>query len=106
MFKLDDFLRSRNSSYREFYSLVTNTQMFTKFIAEHSLLPSNALNQSILINENLHYNCSLDFFDECCKQVQTKIDNNEQQLFYLFDIHDKTAKSLGVQLVEKLFHLT
>jgi hypothetical protein len=44
LFKLDDFLGSRNSSYRKFYLLVTNTQMFTKFIAEHSLLPSNALN--------------------------------------------------------------
>jgi len=87
-FEFDSFLRSRDSSYSRFYSYVLHTQMFSRFIEERSFLSSSTLNQSSLINENLHHNYSLAFFDECCTKVQTIMENNEQQPFYLLDIND------------------
>ena len=71
---------------------------FTEFIQERSFLSSSTLDRPISINENLHHNYNLAFFDECCKKVQTRIDNNEQQSFYLLDIHDTTT-NIGYFLI-------
>ncbi|CAF3448200.1 unnamed protein product [Rotaria sp. Silwood1] len=95
LFEFDSFLHSRDSSYAKFYSYVLRTQMFSRFIEERSFLSSSTLNQSTLINDNVHHNYSLAFFDECCTKVKTSIENNEQQTLYLLDIHDITTNFLS-----------
>ncbi|CAF1357891.1 unnamed protein product, partial [Rotaria sordida] len=69
LFEFDSFLHSRDSSYAKFYSYILRTQMFSRFIEERSFLSSSTLNQVTLINDNLHHNYSLAFFDECCTKV-------------------------------------
>ena len=95
LFEFDNFLRSQDSSYSKFYSYILRTQMFSRFIEERSFLSSSTLNQSRLINENLHRNYSLAFFDECCAKVKASIENNEQQLFYLLDNQDTAMQFLS-----------
>ena len=95
LFEFDNFLRSRDSSYSKFYSYVLRTQMFIRFIEERSFLSSSTLNQSSLINENLHHNYSLAFFDECCSKIKSSIENNEQPIASLLDIHDTTTNYLS-----------
>ncbi|CAF1049493.1 unnamed protein product [Rotaria sordida] len=95
LFEFDSFLHSRDSSYAKFYSYILRTQMFSRFIEERSFLSSSTLNQVTLINDNLHHNYSLAFFDECCTKVKAIIENNEQQTFYLLDIHDITTNFLS-----------
>ncbi|CAF2460586.1 unnamed protein product [Rotaria sp. Silwood2] len=95
LFEFDKFLLSRDSSYAKFYLFILRTQMFSRFIEERSFLSSSTLNQSTLINDNLHHNYSLAFFDECCTKVKTSIENNEQQTLYLLDIHDTTTNFLS-----------
>jgi hypothetical protein len=95
LFEFDNFLRSRDSSYSKFYSYVLRTQMFIRFIEERSFLSSSTLNQSSLINENLHHNYSLAFFDECCSKIKSSIENNDQPITSLLDIHDTTTNYLS-----------
>ena len=95
LFNFDDFRRSRDSSHSKFYSCITLTQMFIRFIEERSFLSSSTLNQTSVINDNLHHNYSLAFFDECCRKVQTSIMNNDQQSFSLFDTHDTSMHFLS-----------
>ncbi len=93
-FNRDGFLRSRDSSCSKFYSYLTATQMFSRFIEERSFLSSSTLNQSSSITENHLHNYSLAFFDDCCTKVKASIDNNDQQSCHLFDIHDITKNFL------------
>jgi HD superfamily phosphohydrolase len=93
-FQFDSFLHSRDSSYSKFYHHVLQTQMFSRFIEERSFLSSSTLNQTSLMNDNLH-NYSLAFFDECCTKVKTSIENNDQQSCSLLDIHDTTTNFLS-----------
>jgi hypothetical protein len=95
LFQFDDFLHSRDSSYSKFYSHILGTQMFSHFIEERSFLSSSTLNQSSIINDNVHHNYSLAFFDDCCTKVKASIENNDQQPFYLLDIHDTMTNSLS-----------
>ena len=95
LFDFDSFLRSRDSSYSKFYAYIVRTQMFSRFIEERSFLSSSTLNQSSLINDNLHHNYSLAFFDECCTKVKASIENNEQQSFYLLDPSSTTPNFLS-----------
>jgi hypothetical protein len=105
LFEFDSFLRSRDSSYSKFYSYILHTQMFTRFIEERSFLSSSTLNQSSLINENLH-NYSLAFFDDCCSKVKASIENNEQQTLNLLDVHDTTMNYLSEKTTLILPELT
>lgn len=92
LFQFDKFLHSRDSSYSNFYSHILHTQMFIKFIEERSFLSSSTLNQSSVVNENLHHNYSLVFFDDCCTRIKSSIENNEQQRL-LMDAND-TMKNI------------
>lgn len=95
LFEFNRFLHSRDSSYSKFYSYILRTQMFSRFIEERSFLSSSTLNQTTLINDNLHRHYSLAFFDECCTKVKASIENNEQQSFYLLDIRDTITDFLS-----------
>lgn len=96
LFEFDNFLRSRDSSYAKFYTLLLHTQMFSRFIEERSFLSSSTLNQSILITEN-HHNYSLVFFDECCSKVRRSIETNEQQVCSLVDTSDMRTNDRNVK---------
>ncbi|CAF1170719.1 unnamed protein product [Rotaria magnacalcarata] len=95
LFEFDSFLHSRDSSYSKFYSHILHTQMFSRFIEERSFLSSSTLNQASLVNDNLHHNYSLAFFDECCTKIKAIIENNEPQTFFLFDTHDTIKNVLS-----------
>jgi hypothetical protein len=95
LFDFDKFLQSRDSSCSKFYSHILHTQMFSSFIQERSLLSSSTINQSTVMNENLHHNYNLAFFDECCTKVRESIESNEQQSAHLLDTHDTTTTSLS-----------
>jgi HD superfamily phosphohydrolase len=94
LFDFDNFLHSRDSSYSKFYSHVLHTQMFSRFIEERSFLSSSTLNQSSVMNENLH-NYSLVFFDDCCTKVRESIESNEQQSSHLLDTHNTRTTFLS-----------
>lgn len=87
-FDIERFIHSRDSSDFKFYSHIVETQMFSRFIEERSFLSSSTLNQSPSINESLHHNYSLAFFDECCSKVRANIENNDPQTLSLLDTHD------------------
>lgn len=52
------FLKSRDRSHQRFYSLMTKTQMFSRFIEECSFVSDK--------------DASLAFFDECVDKVRVK----------------------------------
>lgn len=58
-FLLIGFLRSRDRSYQKFYSLITPTQMFIRFIEERSFVSD--------------LDAGLAFFDECIEKVRYSI---------------------------------
>ncbi|CAF0994016.1 unnamed protein product [Adineta ricciae] len=89
------FLHSRGSSSAEFFSNILHTQMFSRFIEERSFLSSSTLNQATLLNENIHHNYSLVFFDDCCARIQASIKNNKQKTVSLVDTHDTTMNFLS-----------
>ncbi|UXI19338.1 E3 ubiquitin-protein ligase [Sarcoptes scabiei] len=55
LFDFEGFIQSKEP-YVQFYRLLTNTQMFTKFIEERSLVSNK--------------NISFAFFDDCCEKVE------------------------------------
>lgn len=55
VFLITDFLRSRDRSYQKFYSFLTRTQMFIRFIEERSFVSD--------------LDAGLAFFDECSEKV-------------------------------------
>jgi len=95
LFDFENFLRTRDSSYWKFYLYTSRTQMFSRFIEERSFLSSSTLNQTTLINDNLHHNYSLAFFDECCAKIQANIANNEPQSVSLLDTQNTTMNFLS-----------
>ncbi|XP_068584819.1 C-myc promoter-binding protein-like isoform X3 [Cebidichthys violaceus] len=57
LFDLQGFLKSRDRSHQKFYSLMTKTQMFTRFIEECSFVSDK--------------DASLAFFDDCVDKVDS-----------------------------------
>uniref|UniRef100_A0A8C7K522 DENN domain containing 4A n=1 Tax=Oncorhynchus kisutch TaxID=8019 RepID=A0A8C7K522_ONCKI len=57
LFDLQGFLKSRDRSHQKFYSLMTKTQMFTRFIEECSFVSDE--------------DASLAFFDDCVDKVDS-----------------------------------
>lgn len=55
-----DFLKSREKTNLKFYSLLTKTQMFIRFIEERSFVSN--------------MDAALEFFDECSEKVLLKFD--------------------------------
>ncbi|UJR37238.1 hypothetical protein I4U23_029947 [Adineta vaga] len=94
-----NFLHSRGSSSSEFFSILLRTQMATRFIEERSFLSSSTLNQMTGMNENIHHNYSLVFFDDCCARVQASIKNNKQKTVSLLDTHDTTLNYLSEKTI-------
>ena len=95
LFNFENFLLSRGSSSVEFFSIILHTQMFSRFIEERSFLSSSTLNQATLLNENIHHNYSLVFFDDCCARIQASIKNNKQKTVSLVDTHDTSMNFLS-----------
>ncbi|KAK9507860.1 hypothetical protein O3M35_007632 [Rhynocoris fuscipes] len=62
LFDLQGFLRSREKSHSKFFSLVTRTQMFIRFIEERSFVSD--------------MDAGLAFFDECTE----KVDNDDENV--------------------------
>ncbi|XP_054631181.1 C-myc promoter-binding protein isoform X2 [Dunckerocampus dactyliophorus] len=58
LFDLQGFLKSRDRSHQRFYSLMTKTQMFSRFIEECSFVSDK--------------DASLAFFDECADKVDSE----------------------------------
>jgi hypothetical protein len=69
LFNFAEFLKSREKSSQQFYSLLMNTQMFTKFIEERSFVSDK--------------DTSLAFFDECLNKVEN--DCNFERSFQILD---------------------
>lgn len=90
-----NFLHSRGSSSSEFFTDILHTQMFSRFIEERSFLSSSTLNQSSLLNESIHHNYSLVFFDDCCARVQVSIKSNRQKALSLLDAPNTTKNFLS-----------
>uniref|UniRef100_A0A1A8DDK0 DENN/MADD domain containing 4A n=1 Tax=Nothobranchius kadleci TaxID=1051664 RepID=A0A1A8DDK0_NOTKA len=68
LFDLQGFLKSRDRSHQRFYSLMTKTQMFSRFIEECSFVSDK--------------DASLAFFDECVDKLFTtgsKMDSERQE---------------------------
>ncbi|XP_061138501.1 C-myc promoter-binding protein isoform X1 [Syngnathus typhle] len=65
LFDIQGFLKSRDRSHQRFYSLMTKTQMFSRFIEECSFVSDK--------------DASLAFFDECADKLSTvaKIDSEK-----------------------------
>ncbi|XP_019731468.1 C-myc promoter-binding protein isoform X3 [Hippocampus comes] len=65
LFDIQGFLKSRDRSHQRFYSLMTKTQMFSRFIEECSFVSDK--------------DASLAFFDECADKLSTvaKIDGEK-----------------------------
>ncbi|XP_076042412.1 DENN domain-containing protein Crag isoform X3 [Oratosquilla oratoria] len=55
LFDVDAFLKSRDKTYQKFYTMMMNTQMFSKFIEERSFVSDKDV--------------SLAFFDDCAEKV-------------------------------------
>uniref|UniRef100_H3DN89 DENN domain containing 4A n=1 Tax=Tetraodon nigroviridis TaxID=99883 RepID=H3DN89_TETNG len=64
LFDLQGFLKSRDRSHQKFYSLMTKTQMFIRFIEECSFVSDK--------------DASLAFFDDCVDKVQVDGDRPEE----------------------------
>ncbi|XP_050430707.1 DENN domain-containing protein Crag isoform X2 [Adelges cooleyi] len=67
LFDLQGFLKSIEKSNQKFYSLLTKTQMFIRFIEERSFVSN--------------MDAALEFFDECSEKIDTE--NNETRLIEL-----------------------
>ncbi|NXX68965.1 MYCPP protein, partial [Spizella passerina] len=74
LFELQGFLKSRDRSHQKFYTLMTKTQMFIRFIEECSFVSDK--------------DASLAFFDDCVDKVDTD-KNGETRLIEL----DESYKS-------------
>uniref|UniRef100_A0A8C4T198 DENN domain containing 4A n=1 Tax=Erpetoichthys calabaricus TaxID=27687 RepID=A0A8C4T198_ERPCA len=71
LFDLQGFLRSRDRSHQRFYSLMTKTQMFIRFIEECSFVSDK--------------DASLAFFDDCVDKVSwTKLDESQRSEHTVF----------------------
>ncbi|XP_014271111.1 DENN domain-containing protein Crag isoform X3 [Halyomorpha halys] len=69
LFDLQGFLRSRDKAHFKFFSLVTKTQMFIRFIEERSFVSD--------------MDASLAFFDECTEKV-----DNEDESVHLLEVDE------------------
>lgn len=69
MFSFIGFLKSRDRSHQRFYSLMTKTQMFSRFIEECSFVSDK--------------DASLAFFDECVDKVRLPAN-----LYYGFSVSE------------------
>lgn len=56
LFRLQDFLKSRERHHQRFYTLLVKTQMFSRFIEERSFAQTEDLDQGLA------------FFDDCCER--------------------------------------
>ncbi|XP_061594021.1 C-myc promoter-binding protein-like isoform X3 [Cololabis saira] len=74
LFDLQGFLKSRDRSHQKFYSLMTKTQMFIRFIEECSFVSDK--------------DASLAFFDDCVE----KVDGDRQEETRLIEI-DESQRS-------------
>uniref|UniRef100_A0A8C9TFL9 DENN domain containing 4A n=1 Tax=Scleropages formosus TaxID=113540 RepID=A0A8C9TFL9_SCLFO len=63
LFDLQGFLKSRDRSHQKFYSLMTKTQMFIRFIEECSFVSDK--------------DASLAFFDDCVDKVSFRVPDKE-----------------------------
>lgn len=61
------FLKSREKTNLKFYSLLTKTQMFIRFIEERSFVSN--------------MDAALEFFDECSEKVCNVLHMNNNNLF-------------------------
>uniref|UniRef100_A0A0A9WC26 C-myc promoter-binding protein n=3 Tax=Lygus hesperus TaxID=30085 RepID=A0A0A9WC26_LYGHE len=61
LFDLQGFLRTRDKAHNKFFSLVTKTQMFIRFIEERSFVSD--------------MDAGLAFFDECTEKVESEDEN-------------------------------
>ncbi|XP_065199879.1 C-myc promoter-binding protein isoform X2 [Planococcus citri] len=71
LFDLQSFLRSRDRSYQKFYSMITHTQMFIRFIEERSFVSD--------------LEAGLAFFDECIEKGE--LDESDVHLLELDESH-------------------
>uniref|UniRef100_A0A672U7L2 DENN domain containing 4A n=1 Tax=Strigops habroptila TaxID=2489341 RepID=A0A672U7L2_STRHB len=82
LFELQGFLKSRDRSHQKFYTLMTKTQMFIRFIEECSFVSDK--------------DASLAFFDDCVDKVMTTFSFN---LTLQVDM-DKTGETRLIELDE------
>lgn len=83
LFDFKEFIASREKSYHQFYTLLMNTQMFTRFIEERTFFSDKYT--------------SLAFFDECLNKIEST-ENADFSTFQLIeqddrDKHDRTVTS-------------
>uniref|UniRef100_A0AAQ5Z950 DENN/MADD domain containing 4A n=1 Tax=Amphiprion ocellaris TaxID=80972 RepID=A0AAQ5Z950_AMPOC len=74
LFDLQGFLKSRDRSNQRFYSLMTKTQMFSRFIEECSFVSDK--------------DASLAFFDECVDKVRFAMDSERPEDTRLIELDE------------------
>uniref|UniRef100_A0A8C9TRV8 DENN domain containing 4A n=1 Tax=Scleropages formosus TaxID=113540 RepID=A0A8C9TRV8_SCLFO len=74
LFDLQGFLKSRDRSHQKFYSLMTKTQMFIRFIEECSFVSDK--------------DASLAFFDDCVDKVSFRVDGDRPEETRLIELDE------------------
>ena len=70
------FLKSRDRSHQKFYSLMTKTQMFIRFIEECSFVSDK--------------DASLAFFDDCVDKVSVLVNHTAQTAYFCVHLNAVT----------------
>ena len=74
LFDFKEFIMSRDKNYHQFYTLLMNTQMFTRFIEERTFFSDKYT--------------SLAFFDECLNRIEST-ENVDFSTFQLIELDDR-----------------
>lgn len=92
LFDFQNFIMSRDKSHHQFYTFLTNTQMFTKFIEERTFS-----------SDKYTY---LAFFDECLNRIEST-ENADFSTFQLIELddRDKNDRTVFISDPESLVNL-